>query len=183
MTTDRSMGQKKGYSRRRLRYSGTRNHERAKWMKKVNASGEKIIKALRQFNIEARLAEILVGPTVIQFRILACPGIKSQQRSPSAKRQRSPWRSQASGSGSDNRQSPTVGIEIPNPRRRGIPIRTIITDPAYQDTDTTLPLPFRGRVSGDSVIIGSRICRICLLQGPRAPERTYYQSCIVGLCS
>ena len=38
--------------------------------------GEKIVDTLEQFSIESRLAEILVGPTVIQFRIQLAPGIK-----------------------------------------------------------------------------------------------------------
>ncbi len=38
--------------------------------------GEKIVRALEQFGIESHLAEILVGPTVIQFSIQLAPGIK-----------------------------------------------------------------------------------------------------------
>ena len=116
--------------------------------------GDKIIKALKQFNIDARLAEILVGPTVIQFRIQLAPGIKVNKvavlSNDIALAMAVPsLRIEAPIPG-----KPYVGIEIPNPRRRGIPLRTIIEDPAYQESDAALPLPFGVAVNGDSVITG-----------------------------
>ena len=146
--------------------------------------GEKIIKALRQFNIEARLAEILVGPTVIQFRIQLAPGIKVNKVAVLANDIALAMAVPSLRIEAPIPGKPYVGIEIPNPRRRGIPIRTIIADPAYQDTDTTLPLPFGVAVSGDSVIIGLEDLPHLLVAGTTGSGKSVFiNSCIVGLCS
>lgn len=146
--------------------------------------GEKIIKALNQFNIEARLAEILVGPTVIQFRIQLAPGIKVSKvavlSNDIALAMAVPsLRIEAPIPG-----KPYVGIEIPNPRRRGIPIRTIIEDPVYQDTETALPLPFGIAVNGEAVITGLEELPHLLVAGTTGSGKSVFiNSCIVGLCS
>ena len=56
---------------------------------------------------------------------------------------------------------PYVGIEIPNPKRRGIPLRTVIEDDGFQHTKLALPLPFGVAVNGDSIIVGLEDFRIC----------------------
>ena len=146
--------------------------------------GDKIIKALKQFNIEARLAEILVGPTVIQFRIQLAPGIKVNKvavlSNDIALAMAVPsLRIEAPIPG-----KPYVGIEIPNPRRRGIPLRTIIEDPAYQESDAALPLPFGVAVNGDSVITGLEELPHLLVAGTTGSGKSVFiNSCIVGLCS
>jgi len=146
--------------------------------------GDKIIKALKQFNIDARLAEILVGPTVIQFRIQLAPGIKVNKvavlSNDIALAMAVPsLRIEAPIPG-----KPYVGIEIPNPRRRGIPLRTIIEDPAYQESDAALPLPFGVAVNGDSVITGLEELPHLLVAGTTGSGKSVFiNSCIVGLCS
>ena len=146
--------------------------------------GDKIIKTLKQFNIDARLAEILVGPTVIQFRIQLAPGIKVSKvavlSNDIALAMAVPsLRIEAPIPG-----KPYVGIEIPNPRRRGIPIRTIIEDPVYQETETLLPLPFGVAVNGDSVITGLEELPHLLVAGTTGSGKSVFiNSCIVGLCS
>lgn len=146
--------------------------------------GEKIIKALKQFNIEARLAEILVGPTVIQFRIQLAPGIKVNKVAVLANDIALAMAVPSLRIEAPIPGKPYVGIEIPNPRRRGIPLRTIIEDPAYQDTDTTLPLPFGVAVNGDSVIIGLEELPHLLVAGTTGSGKSVFiNSCIVGLCS
>ncbi len=146
--------------------------------------GDKIIKALKQFNIDARLAEILVGPTVIQFRIQLAPGIKVNKvavlSNDIALAMAVPsLRIEAPIPG-----KPYVGIEIPNPRRRGIPLRTIIEDPAYQETEMALPLPFGVAVNGDSVITGLEELPHLLVAGTTGSGKSVFiNSCIVGLCS
>lgn len=146
--------------------------------------GEKIIKALKQFNIDARLAEILVGPTVIQFRIQLAPGIKVSKVAVLANDIALAMAVPSLRIETPIPGKPYVGIEIPNPRRRGIPLRTIIEDSAYQDTDVTLPLPFGVAVNGDSVIVGLEELPHLLVAGTTGSGKSVFiNSCIVGLCS
>ncbi len=100
-------------------FGNEESHEGEMDEEKSMPLGDKIIKALKQFNIDARLAEILVGPTVIQFRIQLAPGIKVNKvavlSNDIALAMAVPsLRIEAPIPG-----KPYVGIEIPNPRRRG----------------------------------------------------------------
>ncbi|MEG1502018.1 MAG: DNA translocase FtsK [Synergistaceae bacterium] len=146
--------------------------------------GEKIIQTLNEFNIEATLAEALIGPTVIQFRIQLAPGIKVSRvaalSNDIALAMAVPsLRIEAPIPG-----KPYIGIEIPNPKRRGIPFRTILESKAYQDTELDLPLPFGVGVNGDSVIVGLEELPHLLVAGTTGSGKSVFvNSCIVGLCS
>lgn len=165
-------------------FGNEESHEGEMDEEKSMPLGEKIIKALRQFNIEARLAEILVGPTVIQFRIQLAPGIKVNKVAVLANDIALAMAVPSLRIEAPIPGKPYVGIEIPNPRRRGIPLRTIIGDTAYQDTDTALPLPFGVAVNGDSVIIGLEELPHLLVAGTTGSGKSVFiNSCIVGLCS
>lgn len=146
--------------------------------------GEKIIKALEQFGIEARLAEILVGPTVIQFRIQLAPGIKVNKVAALANDIALAMAVPSLRIEAPIPGKPYVGVEIPNPRRRGIPLRTIIEDQAYQDSDAILPLPFGIAVSGDAVVSALEELPHLLVAGTTGSGKSVFiNSCIVGLCS
>jgi S-DNA-T family DNA segregation ATPase FtsK/SpoIIIE len=146
--------------------------------------GEKIIRALEQFNIEAKLAEILVGPTVIQFRIQLAPGIKvsrvaSLSNDIALAMAVPSLRIEAPIPG-----KPYVGIEIPNPKRRGIPLRTVIENESFQNSKATLPLPFGITVSGDAIVVGLEELPHLLIAGTTGSGKSVFiNACIVGLCS
>lgn len=118
--------------------------------------GEKIVKTLEQFSIESHLAEILIGPTVIQFRIQLAPGIKVSKVAALANDIALAMAVPSLRIEAPIPGKPYVGIEIPNPRRRGIPLRTVIEDDCFKKTKLSLPLPFGVAVNGDSVIVRPR---------------------------
>ena len=146
--------------------------------------GEKIISTLEEFNIEANLAEILIGPTVIQFRIQLAPGIKVSRvaalSNDIALAMAVPsLRIEAPIPG-----KPYVGIEIPNPKRRGIPLRTIIESDIYHDTKVALPLPMGIGVNGDSIVAALDELPHLLVAGTTGSGKSVFvNACIVGLCS
>ncbi|MDO4560990.1 MAG: DNA translocase FtsK 4TM domain-containing protein [bacterium] len=146
--------------------------------------GEKIVNTLEQFSIESHLAEILVGPTVIQFRIQLAPGIKVSKvaalSNDIALAMAVPsLRIEAPIPG-----KPYVGIEIPNPKRRGIPLRTVIEDDAFKRAKLSLPLPFGVAVNGDPVVVGLEELPHLLVAGTTGSGKSVFvNSCIVGLCS
>ena len=79
---------------------------------------------------------------------------------------------------------PYVGIEIPNPKRRGIPLRTVIESKAFMESETALPLPFGLAVNGDSVVVGLEDLPHILIAGTTGSGKSVFiNACIVGLCS
>lgn len=146
--------------------------------------GGKIVSTLAQFGIESHLAEILVGPTVIQFRIQLAPGVKVSKVAAlsndiALSMAVSSLRIEAPIPG-----KPYVGIEIPNPKRRGIPLRTVVEADAFAETKLSLPLPFGVAVNGDPVVVGLEELPHLLVAGTTGSGKSVFiNSCIVGLCS
>ncbi len=66
---------------------------------------------------------------------------------------------------------PYVGVEIPNPKRRGISIRTILESQIFQDNEYDLPLPMGVRVDSRPLVGVSRIFLIFLWQERRVREK------------
>lgn len=151
---------------------------------KAHPLGEKIINALEEFGIEASLAEILVGPTVIQFRIQLAPGIKVSRVAALANDIALATAVPSLRIEAPIPGKPYVGIEIPNPKRRGIPLRTIIESEAYEKSESALPLPFGVAVNGDSVVVGLEDLPHMLIAGTTGSGKSVFvNACIVGLCS
>ena len=160
------------------------SHEGEITEEKALPLGQKIISSLEQFSIEANLAEILVGPTVIQFRIQLAPGIKVNKVAALANDIALAMAVPSLRIEAPIPGKPYVGLEIPNPKRRGIPLRTVIADDVYQDTDLALPLPFGVAVNGESVIVGLEELPHLLVAGTTGSGKSVFvNSCIVGLCS
>lgn len=146
--------------------------------------GERIIDSLEHFGIEADLAEILIGPTVIQFRIQPTPGVKVSKIAALSNDLAmalavSSLRVEAPIPG-----KPYVGIEIPNPKRVGITLRSVIEEDEYQETEKTLPLPMGVTINGDPMVIGLEDLPHLLVAGTTGSGKSVFvNSCIVGLCS
>ena len=165
-------------------FGAEESHEGEMDEEKARPLGEKIIKALEQFSIEAALAEILVGPTVIQFRIQLAPGIKVSRVAALANDIALATAVPSLRIEAPIPGKPYVGIEIPNPKRRGIPLRTVIESKAFMESETALPLPFGLAVNGDSVVVGLEDLPHILIAGTTGSGKSVFiNACIVGLCS
>ncbi|GHV54935.1 hypothetical protein FACS1894216_15960 [Synergistales bacterium] len=146
--------------------------------------GEKIISSLKEFGVEAELADILIGPTVIQFRIQPAPGVKvssitARQTDLAMALAVSSLRVEAPIPG-----KPFVGIEIPNPKRRGITLRSIIEEDEFQKTDKSLPLPMGVTINGEPLVVGLEDMPHLLVAGTTGSGKSVFvNSCIIGLCS
>ncbi|MDR1650187.1 MAG: DNA translocase FtsK [Synergistaceae bacterium] len=146
--------------------------------------GERIIDSLGHFGVEAELADILIGPTVIHFRVQPLPGVKvnkivSLANDLAMALAVASLRVEAPIPG-----HPYVGIEIPNPKRRGITLRSIIEEDEYQDTDRSLPLPMGVTINGDPLVVGLEELPHLLVAGTTGSGKSVFvNACIVGLCS
>jgi S-DNA-T family DNA segregation ATPase FtsK/SpoIIIE len=146
--------------------------------------GERIISSLNQFGVEAELADILIGPTVIQFRVQPFPGVKVQRIVSLANDLAMTLAVASLRVEAPIPGHPYVGIEIPNPKRRGITLRSIIEEDAYQETDKTLPLPMGVTINGDPLITGLEDLPHLLVAGTTGSGKSVFvNACIVGLCS
>ena len=150
----------------------------------VKEQADSIIATLNDFGVLAEMMDVVIGPTVIQFQIQLAPGIKV---------------SKVAGLSNDlavalavpslRIEAPIpgktyVGIEIPNPKRRGISIRTILESQIFQDNEYDLPLPMGVRVDSRPLVVGLEDLPHLLVAGTTGSGKSVFvTSCITGLCS
>lgn len=150
----------------------------------VREQAASIIATLADFGVSAEMADVVIGPTVIQFQMQLAPGIKV---------------SKVAGLSNDLAVAltvpslrieapipgkPYVGVEIPNPKRRGISIRTILESQIFQDNEYDLPLPMGVRVDSRPLVVGLEDLPHLLVAGTTGSGKSVFvTSCITGLCS
>ena len=151
---------------------------------KVQEQAGTIVTTLADFGVGAEMADVVIGPTVIQFQIQLAPGIKV---------------SRVAGLSNDLAVAltvpslrveapipgkPYVGVEIPNPKRKGISIRTVLESHTYQDNDYDLPLPMGVRVDSRPLVVGLEDLPHLLVAGTTGSGKSVFvTSCITGLSS
>jgi len=149
----------------------------------ANSQGEKIIETLQNFAIKSSMAEVVIGPSIVQFQVDLAPGIRV---------------SKVSGLANDLAMAlavvsvrveapipgkPYVGIEIPNTKRRGIPLRSVIESQDYQESRNVLPLPLGMRVDSRYMVAGLEEMPHLLVAGTTGSGKSVFtNTCILGMC-
>lgn len=150
----------------------------------VREQGNAIITTLSDFGIQADLADVIIGPTVIQFQLQLAPGIKVSRVAGLSNDLAVGLAVPAIRVEAPIPGKPYVGVEIPNPKRRGISIRTILESPAYQENENDLPLPMGVRVDSRPLVIGLEELPHLLVAGTTGSGKSVFvTSCITGLCT
>ena len=144
---------------------------------------EIIVDTLQNFGVKATVAHIVVGPSVIQFQLELAPGIKV---------------SKVAGLSNDltmalavvsvRVEAPIlgqryVGIEIPNPKRKGIALRSAMESEEFQKGEFLLPLPMGMRVDSRYLVCGLEDMPHLLVAGTTGSGKSVFvNSCILGMC-
>lgn len=150
----------------------------------VREQGIAIITTLADFGIQAELADIIIGPTVIQFQIQLAPGIKVSRVSGLSNDLAVGLAVPAIRIEAPIPGKPYVGVEIPNPKRKGISIRTVLESTAWQDSELDLPLPMGVRVDSRPLVVGLEELPHLLVAGTTGSGKSVFvTSCITGLCT
>ena len=146
----------------------------------LSEQGENIIETLDEFGITAELAETVVGPTVIQYRIQLAPGIKVSRVSSLAK-------DLAVSLAVPNLriEAPIpgktfIGIEVPNPDRKPVNIRTVLDHPSFQEADCDLAIPVGVGVDGRHLTIGLEKMPHLLIAGTTGSGKSVFVSCCIA---
>ena len=149
----------------------------------ANKQAEVIVDTLQNFGVKATVAHIVVGPSVIQFQIELAPGIKVSKVAGLANDL-----TMALAVVSVRVEAPIlgqhyVGIEIPNPRRKGISLRSVMESEDFQQGEFLLPLPMGMRVDSRYLVCGLEDMPHLLVAGTTGSGKSVFvNGCILGMC-
>ena len=120
----------------------------------ANEQAKTIVETLQNFGVKSNVAHIVIGPSVVQFQLELAPGIKVSKVSGLANDL-----TMALAVVSVRVEAPIlgqryVGIEIPNTKRKGITLRSIMESEEFQQSDYRLPLPMGVRVDSKHLVCG-----------------------------
>ena len=148
------------------------------------SQGEKIIETLQNFAIKANLAEVVIGPSIVQFQVDLAPGIRVNKVSGLANDLAMALAVVSVRVEAPIPGKPYVGIEIPNTKRRGIPLRSVIEAQDYQESKSVLPLPLGMRVDSRYMVAGLEEMPHLLVAGTTGSGKSVFtNTCILGMCS
>ena len=150
----------------------------------ANSQGDKIIETLQNFSIKATMAEIVIGPSIVQFQVDLAPGIRVNKVSGLANDLAMALAVVSVRVEAPIPGKPYVGIEIPNTKRRGIPLRSVIEAQDYQESKNMLPLPLGMRVDSRYMVAGLEEMPHLLVAGTTGSGKSVFtNTCILGMCS
>ncbi len=141
--------------------------------------GESIIETLDEFGINAELAETVIGPTVIQYRLQLAPGIKVSRVSSLANDLAVSLAVPSLRVEAPIPGKTYIGIEIPNPERKPVNIRTVLEHPSFQDSDSDLSIPVGVGVDGRHLTIGLEKMPHLLVAGTTGSGKSVFVSCCI----
>ena len=76
-----------------------------------------------------------------------------------------------------------MGIEIPNPRRKGISLRSVMESEDFQQGEFLLPLPMGMRVDSRYLVCGLEDMPHLLVAGTTGSGKSVFvNGCILGMC-
>ncbi len=118
----------------------------------LTAQANLLVTKLGEFDIEGRVTEIHPGPVVTMFEVEPAAGVKMNQivaleddLALALRASRIRVIAPLPGRG-------TVGVEIPNPRRRTVYLREVLSSDAYVKNGASLKVPLGVDVNGNSFI-------------------------------
>ena len=146
----------------------------------LGGQGENIIETLDEFGIAAELAETVVGPTVIQYRIQLAPGIKVSRVSSLANDLAVSLAVPSLRIEAPIPGKTFIGIEVPNPDRKPVNIRTVLDHPSFQEADCDLAIPVGVGVDGRHLTIGLEKMPHLLIAGTTGSGKSVFVSCCIA---
>ncbi len=148
----------------------------------LSEGAKRIEQTLKQFNIQAEVVDIVVGPTVIQYQLKLAPGVKVGKVASLSRELAMALASLAEKGLRIEAPIPGksyVGIEIPNPNRKTVFLRDLIDSSAYKDADFDLPVVLGVDVVGDIKVVGLERLPHLLIAGTTGSGKSVFISSLI----
>lgn len=152
--------------------------------KNFEKTGKAIIATLKEFSVSATIADILVGPSVVQYLLDLAPGVKVSKVAGLANEL-----AMSLASVSVRIEAPIpgthyAGVELPNPDRKKISLRSVLESDEFQNTTARLPLPLGVQFDGKMLIKPlENLPHLLVAGGLGSGKNTFLNASILSMCS
>jgi S-DNA-T family DNA segregation ATPase FtsK/SpoIIIE len=148
----------------------------------LTAQASLLVAKLADFDIDGRVTEIHPGPVVTMFEFEPAAGVKvnsivalEDDLALALRANRIRVIAPLPGKG-------TVGVEIPNPRRRTVYLREVLSSPQYEKSDYSLKVPLGVDVNGQSFVADlTRMPHVLIAGSTGAGKSVCLNTLITGL--
>lgn len=142
-----------------------------------------IVETLRDFGVNASVAHIVMGPSIVQFQLELAPGTKVSKVSSLTNELTMALAVVSVRIEAPIPGLPYVGVEIPNSRRRSIPLRTALESQEFQSSTALLPLPMGMQVDSRFLVFALEEMPHLLVAGTTGSGKSVFVNCcILGMC-
>ncbi len=117
----------------------------------LEENAKRLTEVLQEFGVQGEMTNVYPGPVVTLYEFKPAPGVKSSRvigLSDDIARSMSSLSARISVIPGYN----ALGIELPNPVRQTVYMRSLLADESYQQTTAKLPLILGKNISGEPVI-------------------------------
>ena len=153
-------------------------------LKVYDKIGKNIISTLKNFNVNASVAEISNGPSVTQFLIELAPGMKVNQIADLDEELAMSLAVMSVRIEAPIPGTRYIGIEIPNPERKKISLRSVFESDDFQDNHSRLPVPLGVQFDGNFLIKGLEDFPHLLVAGGKdSGKNNFLNTSIISMCS
>ena len=120
--------------------------------RELDASGQRLMAALKTFRVEGQLVGRTTGPTVTQFEVEPAAGVKVRQFASLSNDLALAMRANSIRIVAPIPGKGAVGIEVPNPTPEMVAFREIVEHPEYHSARAALPVALGKDLEGRPVI-------------------------------
>lgn len=153
-------------------------------MKNSEKQGRAVIAALKNFGVSASIANIVNGPSVIQYQLELAPGTKVNELVELADDLAMSLAVIAVRIEAPIFGTHYAGVEVPSPERRIVQLRNILESPEYQNYAARLPLALGVQTSGKIFVQGLNELPHLLIAGSSGSGKSIFiNTCILSMCS
>ena len=153
-------------------------------LKNLEKTGKNIIATLKNFGVNASIADTLTGPSVTQYLLELAPGMKVNKISGLSEEL-----AMSLAVVSVRIEAPIpgtryVGIEIPNQERKKISLRSVFESEEFKNNSARLPLPLGVQFDGKILIRALENMPHLLVAGDKSSgKNTFLNTSILSICS
>ena len=147
-------------------------------------TGKAIISTLKNFGVNASIAETFTGASVTQYLIELAPGMKVNQVADLDEELAMSLAVMSVRIEAPIPGTRYVGIEVPNPERKKISLRSVFESDEFQNSSARLPLPLGAQFDGKFLIKGlEEFSHLLVAGGKDSGKNTFLNTSIISMCS